>query len=53
VPLPQRGGFPRDRSCVAEAVLRKESLMEDLYRNYRRLLELAGEMGGGWACVGW
>lgn len=43
----QRGGFPLDRSAVAEAVLRKESLMQELYRNYRRLLGLAGERGAG------
>ena len=40
---PQRGGFARDRGAVADAVLRKESLMEELWANYRQLLELAGD----------
>lgn len=39
----QRGGFPCDRAATCEAVLRKESLVASLYRNWRRLLELAGE----------
>ena len=38
----QRAGLPQDRSAVADALLRKDSLTEDLHANYRRLLELAG-----------